>query len=253
MVSQTISPQHPMLKIGLLECGHVQAEFRSSLGGDYRDVFPAYFERAGAVDWKFEFYDACNGQFPENIHDCDAYICTGSPSSVYDEPMWISGLKLFVQRLWEAQKTFVGVCFGHQILAEALGGSVHKSSNGWCVGVHEMDVLVQKNWMQPSQSQYNLLMMCQDQVQVLPPEAVHLARTEQCEIAMFQVGQTMLGIQAHPEFTRAYNEVLMHDRVARMGEQTVENGLKSLSKSTHEITIGQWIIRFIESQNQPKS
>ena len=242
-----------MLKIGLLICGHVRNDFQKILGGDYRDVFPAYLGRAGAADWAFSFYDVCQGQFPENIHECDAYICSGSTASVYDPDPWIETLKAFVRSLWEAQKPFVGVCFGHQMLAEALGGRVQKSAQGWCVGVHEMRILETQPWMIPPQAQFNLLMMCQDQVQVLPADAVHLATTSACPVAMFKVGETMLGLQAHPEFNKPYNQALMHDRVARMGQKTVEIGLHSLRKPTHETTVGQWIVAFVNTQTQPKN
>src|SRR5690606_23965151 len=90
-------------------------------------------------DWAF--YDVVNDHFPESADECDAYICTGSRYSVYDDMPWIKELKHLVQELYQLQIPYIGVCFGHQMLAEALGGKVEKAAAGWCVGVHTFRVL----------------------------------------------------------------------------------------------------------------
>jgi GMP synthase-like glutamine amidotransferase len=128
------------MTIGLLECDHVRDEFQY-ISGDYRDMFPALFLPL-ISEWQFVFYDVVNGHFPEAVNDCNAYICTGSKSSVYDDEPWIVQLKGFVSRLYQNQKPFIGLCFGHQLLGESLGGKVGKSLNGWCVGVHQFDIQV---------------------------------------------------------------------------------------------------------------
>jgi GMP synthase-like glutamine amidotransferase len=230
------------MKIGLLECDHVR-ESLLDIAGDYRQMFPALFAPLTS-HWKFEFFDVCNGQFPESIDDCDVYICTGSKSSVYDDEEWINKLKKFIQDLYKAEKTFVGVCFGHQMLGEALGGKVQKSDVGWCVGVHPFEILVHTDWMRPGMSSFNLLMMCQDQVVTLPAESILLAQTPDCPHAMFQIGKNMLGIQAHPEFPKAYDRALMELRNDRIGERKVEMGIMSLELPTSESNIAQWILNF---------
>lgn len=237
------------LKIGLLECDHVREDFRH-IAGDYRDMFPALFQPF-APDWEFVFYDVVNGHFPSSVDECEAYICTGSKSSVYDDEPWIHSLKFFVQQLYEQQKIYLGVCFGHQMLAEALGGKVQKSAVGWCVGVHEfkMQWVVgdgqRKNWMKPPQERLNLLMMCQDQVHQLPPNAEVLATGADCPVAMFQVGTRMLGIQAHPEFPVDYEEALMRSRIERIGLEKITKGLESLSQPLHSNLMAQWMVAFV--------
>jgi GMP synthase-like glutamine amidotransferase len=232
------------MKIGLLECDHVREEFLS-IAGDYRQMFSLLFATV-APHWKFEFFDVCNGGFPASVDQCDVYICTGSKSSVYDDDAWITNLKSFVKDLYQAEKTYIGVCFGHQILGEALGGEVRKSDVGWCVGVHSFEVLDFQKWMQPALSSFNLLMMCQDQVMTLPPDSILLAQTPDCPHAMFQVGNSMLGIQAHPEFPKAYDKALMEFRVEKIGERKVEMGITSLELPTSENEIAQWIVNFAE-------
>ena len=239
------------IKIGLLECDHVRDEFRH-IAGDYRNMFPSLFSPL-APEWEFVFYDVCNGHFPTSVDDCDAYLSTGSKCSVYDDEPWIHTLKAFVAELYVHQKIYVGVCFGHQLLAESLGGKVQKSSVGWCVGVHQFTVIESAEgsypqWMQPFQQNVHLLMMCQDQVQVLPPDAHVLATAADCPVAMFQVGSRMLGVQAHPEFTVPYEEALMRSRVERIGEAKTQEGLESLSRPLDSVLVARWIVEFVASR-----
>lgn len=236
------------MKIGLLECDHVREELLS-IAGDYRQMFPALFSQV-APDWEYVFYDVCNGHFPESVEECDAYLCTGSKSSVYDDEAWIHRLKELVRTIYEKQKVYIGVCFGHQMLGEALGGKVRKSEVGWCVGVHTFEMVQVESWMEPSAETVNLLMMCQDQVQELPAGSTVLARTPDCPVGMFRVGQTMLGVQAHPEFPKVYDQALMELRVDRMGVEKVEAGIASLQKPVHELTVARWIKNFIDQQKR---
>ncbi len=234
------------MKIGLLECDHVREELRH-IAGDYRQMFPALFSTV-APDWEFVFYDVCNGHFPESVHECDAYLCTGSKSSVYDDDEWISHLKAFVREISASDRVFVGVCFGHQILGEALGGKVQKSEIGWCVGVHTFEMIRREDWMSPALSSINLLMMCQDQVLQLPSKAMLLANTADCPHAMFRVGNNMLGIQAHPEFPKEYDQALMELRVERIGAEKVAAGIASLGFPLSAVEVAGWIRNFIEMQ-----
>ncbi|KQS33339.1 glutamine amidotransferase-related protein [Dyadobacter sp. Leaf189] len=230
------------MKVGLLECDHVRDDL-THIAGDYRQMFPALFSQV-APNWEFVFYDVCNGIFPASVHECDLYISTGSKSSVYDQEDWISLLKVFINDLYRSEKKYVGICFGHQMLAEALSGKVVKGSPGWCVGVHSFSLIQNEEWMKPEMEDFNLLMMCQDQVVQMPPSSTLLAKTADCPVGMFQVGSHMLGIQAHPEFPVPYNRALMELRVERIGQAKVDAGIASLALPTHELTIATWIKNF---------
>lgn len=227
------------MKIGLLQCDHVNIEYQSQFG-DYSDMFQQLFR-----EWEFETYDVINGQFPQDVEACTVYVATGSRHSAYEDLPWINQLKQFILNIQQAGRYFIGICFGHQILAEALGGKVEKSKQGWCVGVHELKIIHPQEWMRPFQQQLNLLMMCQDQVVQLPLHATHLAQAKQCPNAMFVVDGRLFGVQAHPEFSKQYDQLLMEKRVERMGEDTVNNGISSLKKELDAVVLRDWLMQLI--------
>ena len=228
------------MKAGLFICDYVNQEFQKEFG-DYPEMFSQLFPE---LEWNL--YEVQKGEFPKDINECDAYFCTGSKHSVYEGMEWITDLKAIIQSISKSDRYFVGFCFGHQLLGEAMGGKVEKSPNGWCVGVHEFDLLAQMEWMQPNQNQINLLMMCQDQVVKLPKNAQVLAAAKKCPIGMFQVGERMLGIQAHPEYSKKYDQALMELRVGRMGKTVVKEGINSLKKKVQTSIIREWIYQFLK-------
>ncbi len=223
------------MRAGLFLCDHVKPEYVDEFG-DYPDMFMHLFP-----EFDFKMYDVCSGQFPQNLDECDLYMTTGSSRSVYEDVDWINRLKEMVREIYRQQKYFIGFCFGHQLMGEALGGKVEKSPKGWCVGVHEFEIGKRKDWMQPFQNKMNLLMMCQDQVVQLPEGAEVLAGNSMCEAGMFQVSDTMLGIQAHPEFSKAYDQRLMEARVERIGTEPVAEGLASLKNELHVDLLRNWL------------
>jgi GMP synthase-like glutamine amidotransferase len=235
------------MDLGILECDHVPQEF-THIAGDYRDMVTAMLTRDEAP-FKLKYFDVCEGQIP-SVNDCDAFLCLGSRYSVYDNNEWIRNLKQFVRRVHRAERPFVGICFGHQLLAEALGGSTARASKGWGVGVHMMDLIRYEEWMLPKQGRTALKFMHQDQIERLPPNGVLLGQTKHCPIAMFRVGRSMLGLQAHPELTSAYCYALLSDRVQRIGEAKVREAKNSLNQPTDEILLVKWITRFLLAEAQ---
>ena len=234
------------MKIGLLGCDDVPERLRHIAGG-YRDMFEKLLAPA-IPDLELTWFDARTGDLPPDSDRCDAYVCTGSRYSVYEDRDWILKLKAFVRGLHEARKPFVGICFGHQMLAEALGGEVKPSPQGWGVGILDMHITHSEPWMQPARSECKLEYMHADQVERLPPESVVLATAPHCPVAMFRVGDTMLGIEGHPEFPAPYVEALVLSRKDRIGEARANAALASLGQKTDDRIVASWIAQFLEAR-----
>jgi GMP synthase-like glutamine amidotransferase len=226
------------MKVGLLECDDVVGRFPEIKGG-YREMFSALLP-----GFTFQYYEAHRGQLPSGPRECDAWMCTGSKYSVYDGTQWIADLAAFIRSLGE--RRFVGICFGHQMLAHAMGGEVAKAKQGWGVGVLGVEVLKKEPWMEPPLARIQIQHMHQDQVQKLPADSVLLARSPHCDVAMFRVGETMLGIEGHPEFTVKYGVALIGARRALIGEQRAQSALESLKGKTDSPAVGRWIERFLK-------
>ncbi|HOZ15610.1 MAG TPA: hypothetical protein PK784_12525 [Tenuifilaceae bacterium] len=226
------------MKIGLLICDHIQKGFAG-----YPELFGNLLPEHELVN-----YHVCDGQFPKSASEHEAWIITGSKYSVYDNIDWIDRLKDFVRSIAKTDKYCIGVCFGHQMLGEAMGGKVLKSTMGWCVGVHQFDIVESKDWMLPAFSKANLLMSCQDQIQVLPPNSKVIASAPKCPVGIIQIGDKMLGIQGHPEFSAEYVKFLMESRINKIDESVIEEGINSLQLPIHNITVGGWINYFLNQQ-----
>lgn len=227
------------MKAGLFECDHVAQAHREEFG-DYSDMFVRLFPE---LDWRF--YDVSNGVFPSSLEECDVYFATGSHRSVYEKEDWIEVLKETIRQIAKQDKYFVGFCFGHQLLGEAMGGRVAKSPQGWCVGVHEFQLLVEEPWMKPRQNELNLLMMCQDQVLELPAGGTVLAGSEKCPVGILRVGEKLLGIQAHPEFSKDYDQLLIEKRIDRIGPELAQAASESMTLEVHRQLIRSWVLNFI--------
>jgi GMP synthase-like glutamine amidotransferase len=232
------------MRIGILKTDSVRAEFQSQFG-DYPAMFRAML-MAGADDIPLEFrdYDVQRGEYPSALDD-DAYLITGSRESVYDDQPWIHKLGDFVRELDAERHKLVGICFGHQLIAQELGGETRAATAGWAVGVQQTCVLEAKQWMQPYRDCFGLLSSHKDQVVRLPPRAQLFARTDLCPNSGFTIGDHILTFQGHPEFSKGYSRALLELRRELLGEPLFQQGLASLEQTVHQPLIGRWIINFI--------
>jgi GMP synthase-like glutamine amidotransferase len=232
------------MKLGLLLCDDVPQRFRHIAGG-YREMFDALLRpHVPALEWRH--YDVRGGELPAMHDECEAYVCTGSRYSVYDELPWIAQLNAFVRMLYETRTQYVGICFGHQVLAEALGGKVARAAQGWGIGVRDMQIVAHEDWMQPQMERCALQYMHGDQVQTLPAGSKVLACASHCEVALFRTGETMLGIEGHPEFPAEYERALLIARRQHIGAAHVDAALATLDTRTDDAAVGSWIARFIQ-------
>ena len=227
------------LRLGLLVCDHVRPELRA-ISGDYEDMFHRLFAGHDEVD--VVVYDAIGGELPGTPGECDAWLTTGSRHSVNDDQQWIRDLEGFVREVAAAEVPFIGICFGHQLIAKAMGGSVVRSERGWGVGLKEVEVSPALGLG----NSYRVLSSHQDQVDTIPPDAEVLGWNEHCPVSMLQVGETLIGIQGHPEFDPAYSRALMElRRGIAIPEPIVEEGLASLDQAPDSGRLAEWIVGVI--------
>ena len=231
------------MRIGLLQCDDVAPELREA-HGNYPEMFATLFHR---VDPSIEFvvWRCLDGQIPDDIDAVDAWMTTGSKHGVNDGLAWVDDLCGFVRRLWEAGKPLVGICFGHQLMAKALGGEVVKSPKGWGVGMSFNRVETRAEWMEPWQPSLDLLVSHQDQVSELPAQTRVLAGSDFCPFYLIQIGEHFLGVQGHPEFAKPYSRDLMALRSGLVGEERVREGEASLSAPVDDTLMARWILNFI--------
>lgn len=232
-----------MTHIGLLECDNVVGRFPHIEGG-YREMFAALLS-PHLAGLRFSYYDVVGGSLPGEVGECDAYVATGSQYSVYDAHGWIAPLSRLLREIKTEQKPFVGICFGHQMLAHALGGRVARSPQGWGAGVLEAEVLHAEHWMEPPLARFRIPHMHADQVERLPEGSTVLARSRHCEVEMFRVGESMLGIEGHPEFSAPFAEALIRARTGSIGADKAKSALESLRGVTDAPAVGGWIARFL--------
>lgn len=187
------------MKIGILKCGQSPELLRATLG-DYDDMFVRLLAGRG---FDFASWHVEGMEFPASIHDADGWLLTGSRHGVYEDHAFIPPLEAFIRRAYAEGVPLVGICFGHQIVAQALGGKVVKYPGGWAVGAQEYQIdgktRVLNAWHQ-------------DQVVALPPDACAIGSNAFCSNAVLVYGDRALTVQAHPEFGDAMVEALMTHR-----------------------------------------
>lgn len=231
------------MNIGVLNCDTIR-ENLANQHGQYPDMFKALLKPV-APELSFTTYNVQQMDFPHDVNACDGYLITGSKHGVNDNLHWIAPLENFVRDLHAKQKKLIGICFGHQLIAKALGGKVIKSPKGWGVGMSENQIILQKSWMKPKCDKFNLLVSHQDQVVELPKGAEILASNPLCPFFMMQI-ESSLTVQGHPEFSKAYAQaVLEQDRKAMLEPAQYEAGLQSLAWEKDDAIVAQWIINFL--------
>ena len=188
--------------------------------------------------------------FPDHLDDYDGYLISGSAYGVYDDAPFISRLIDLIQKIHQAKKPLFGVCFGHQIIAHALGGQAQKWDKGWVLGTIEItltelpDWVEDKDWIDGTENTINLIHVHQDQVTKLPRGAKLVGTAGHCKNAAFVIGDTVFAVQGHPEFDAPYTDALVGLLVDRVDVSDVKAARKSLSTPHDGIQIANWILAF---------
>ena len=232
-----------MIRLAMLKTDYVRTEWVSEFG-EYPDMFEAVFRKCKA-ELSFQTFDTQLDEYPDDLNEFDAYLITGSKSSVYDKELWIERLKEFVRELHKEQKKLIGICFGHQLVAEALGGRVEKSPKGWGVGVHTHIFNELPEWHDGRNREFNIIVSHQDQVIQNADGVKVLARSDFCENAVCQLDDHILTFQGHPEFVPGYSRKIIEFRKEMIGEKVSRTGLESLSIAPDSLEVAKWIANFV--------
>lgn len=229
------------MKIGILKTGRPPKPAIPQFG-TYPDMFMRLLGD-DAYDWRT--YAADEGEYPDAPEDCDAYIVTGSAAGVYDVDPWIPQLLAFLRQA-KGRAKLVGVCFGHQAMAQAFGGQVIKSPKGWGIGEQAYDVIAREPWMDDAAA-IRLPGSHQDQVVALPPDAEVIAANAFCPMgALAYRDQPAISMQLHPEFDPAYAVALIEARRGKVyPDEAADRAIATYGGPDDRARVAGWIRRFL--------
>ena len=223
------------MKLGILETGRPPGDLARQFG-DY----PAMISRLLGGGFEIERFDVQAEAFPGR-DSCDAYVITGSPAGVYEPLPWIGPLLDFI-RSGDTRK-MIGICFGHQAMAQALGGKVEKSHKGWGAGLHRYSVDSAEPWMERVGG-IAVPASHQDQVVVQPPATKVIARSEFTPFAaLCWTDRPAISFQFHPEFDPSYAKALISARYDRVPD--ADRAIASLDAPNDNARVGAWMRRFL--------
>jgi GMP synthase-like glutamine amidotransferase len=225
------------MKVGILETGAPPAALVSRFG-----AYPAMMADLLGPGFETRSYDVTAGELPAEPDEHAAYMITGSPAGVYEDHGWIPQLEAFL-RAAKGQAKLVGICFGHQIMAQAFGGRVEKSKRGWGIGLHSYDVVETAPWMD-AVPRFAIPVSHQDQIVVPPPASRVLAAKAFSPFGLIAYDdQPAISFQGHPEWAPAFAAALIESRRDRLPDP--DAAIASLDEPNDRPRVAEWIRRFL--------
>jgi GMP synthase-like glutamine amidotransferase len=225
------------MKIAILETGRPPGALAEQFG-DY----PKMFGHMLGDGFEIERFDAELGELP-NPAAHSAYLITGSPAGVYEPLAWIDPLRQFIRAAGQAK--MIGICFGHQAMAEALGGHVEKSDKGWGAGLHRYSVVTRERWMDDA-GNISIPASHQDQVVIQPPNTDVTVMSDFTEFAgLAWTDRPAISFQFHPEFSPAFAKALIEKRYDLVPNP--EAAMSSLDSPNDNARVASWIRHFLDA------
>ena len=227
------------MKIGILLVGRASDDLVEKYG-TYAEMLIALIS-SEKHDFTFKTFNILDSVFPENHLECDGWIVTGSPHGVYEDHSWIPKVSDLINDIYRSKIPIFGVCFGHQLIAQALGGHVEKSIKGWGLGLHTYEINNKTDYMGNLTEEVTLNICHQDQVLQVPEGATIYASSEFCENAGFYINDKVLTMQAHPEFLVDFIKALLSARrEVTIPKEFVDPALVKLNSSPDSVQSKQF-------------
>jgi len=225
------------MKLAILETGRPPGDLAQRFG-DY----PTMFEEMLGSGFEVQRFDVAADELPDpTAHD--AVLITGSPAGVYEEHDWLPGLFDFIRAAKDSK--MVGVCFGHQAMAEALGGHVEKSDKGWGAGLHRYTITRPEPWLDGAR-EIAAPASHQDQVVVQPPNTEITVSSDFTPYAgLAWTDRPAISFQFHPEFSPAFAKGLIAERYNRVPNP--DAAIASLDAPNDNQRVAGWIRRFLKT------
>ncbi len=242
----------PSQRFSVLKAGSAYREIRERSGDFDRMLIELLAEPGQAWD----VYDVEHGQFPREPADYDGFVITGSRYSATDNLPWVKELCALVTAIRGRGQALLGICFGHQVLAQALGGEVRPSPLGWDVGVRSVQLTLAGQQAAAlaaartaAPQPVRVFQLHQDIVTRLPPGAAHLASSDHTPHEMFSLGACILGVQGHPEFDADVIRVAL----AKLGaasllpQERIAQCEATLVQKPHRDFLRHWLRAFLRT------
>lgn len=232
-----------MKKIAILETGPVVETLQANYG-TYPDMFRRLLNDADP-SLEVSSVSLIGGEKLPDPKAFDGYLITGSRYGVYEDHDWIDPLKTFVRDVDTADRKMVGICFGHQLMAEAYGGRVEKSAKGWGLGQHTYTV-DQKPWMASFLPSIDVLALHQDQVVEPPKQGDLIAGWDFCPYGGYQFSPNAVSFQFHPEFTPTFFRDLIETRRGTViPEADADAGIVTVRDTNDSGDVARWLGSFL--------
>lgn len=197
-------------------------------------------------NWEYSNHMVFQGNFPKDIHQFNGFIITGSLASANDSNPWASRLQETVQAIEHAQIPQFGACYGHQLIAKALGGTVIKNPDGWCFGVANSVVTEPQKWMIPAQPTLPQYAAHSEQVSVLPSGAIAFASAKGTPNAGFTKGRHVATTQYHPEMTAQFFHLLIDELETILPAHAIATAQAEKMHQARGDWMAKWIVQFFE-------
>jgi len=175
-------------------------------------------------------FDAANGRLPDHT-DFDGVVVTGSRSSVYWDDAWIPSLIEYVADAADAGVPVLGVCYGHQVLAEALGGRV-AGMDGFEIGYNTVRHRGNDPLFEGIDEEFTVFTTHGDTVVDLPPSATLLAENDH-GVHAFRDGHCW-GVQFHPEYDVDTARDVTDGKRERLGDARVDAVLEEITPDAYD-------------------